>query len=417
MEELLSPYRILDLTDRKGMLCGRILSDMGADVIKVEPPKGDDARGVGPFLNDDPDPEKSLFWFFFNANKRGITLTLDTDDGKEVFRELISKVDILLESYEPGYMESQGLGYDELSKVNPKLIMTRISPFGQNGPKAHYKTTELIRWASGGVMHCTGYPDRAPVGIALPQDFIHAGIEAAFVSLVALWHCAASGEGQEIDVSIQASAIDSTLDTPERWIAEGRELTRSGSADCFSPEGVKQKMSLPCKDGTICIYMLGGGLLASADHLNRLRKWMKEEDMAPDWFMEIDWVRDYASSEVTQDFVDLVESTIEAFTITKTKAELFKRALKDRLIMAPVQDPKDMWENEQLRERNFWKEIEHKHLGRKINYAGPFALFSETPLKLKRPAPRIGEHNEEIYMGDFDISEERFSLLRKIGAI
>jgi len=417
MQELLSPYRILDLTDKKGMLCGRILSDMGADVIKVEPPGGDAARIAGPFYDDIPDPEKSLLWFFLNANKRGITLNLDMQDGKEVFKELIRSADILLESYKPGYMESRGFGYADLSKVNPKLIMTRISPFGQTGPKAHYKTTALTRWASGGVMYSTGYPDRAPVGIALPQDFIHAGIEAAFVSLAALRYSTASGQGQEIDVSIQASAIDSTLDTPERWIVEACELKRSGNADCFSADGVKQKMSLPCKDGTICIYILGGGLLASADHLDRLRKWMQEEDMAPDWFMEIDWVRDYASGELTQEFVDLVESTIEAFTITKTKAELFERALKDKLIMAPVQDPKDIWQNEQLRERDFWEELVHQDCSRKISYARSFAVFNETPLKLKRPAPRIGEHNEKVYMGDLDISRERFLLLRQIGAI
>jgi crotonobetainyl-CoA:carnitine CoA-transferase CaiB-like acyl-CoA transferase len=130
---LLSPYRVLDLTDEKGLVCGRILGDFGADVIKVEKPCGDPCRNIGPFYHDIPDPEKSLFWFAYCANKRGITLDIESADGKEIFRKLVKTGDVVLESFHPGYMARLGLGYDDLSKINPGIIMTSITPFGQTG--------------------------------------------------------------------------------------------------------------------------------------------------------------------------------------------------------------------------------------------------------------------------------------------
>jgi len=417
VEELLSPYRVLDLADEKGMLCGRLLADMGADVIKVEPPGGDPARKSGPFYKDIPDPDKSLFWFYHNANKRGVTLNLETEGGREVFREFIKRVDILIESFDPGRMESLGLGYDELSKLNPRLIMTRITPFGQKGPKANYKTSELTRWASTGVMYCTGNPDRPPVWGTLPQARLHAGLEAAFTSLAALYHQESTGEGQEIDVSMQASAIDATLDTPERWVINQTDFKRSGFEDSYSTKGIMQRMGLPCRDGYVAIYLRGGGLLASAEHLGRLREWMKEEIDLPEWFIKLDFVRDYETGVLTQELVDRVENTIESFVKNKTKAELFQRAIKDKLIIAPVQAPDDMLDDTQLIARNFWVWLEHKDISDKLPYAGAFALCSQTPLRLKRPAPGIGEHNEEIYLGELSIPKDRLSLLEEIGAI
>ena len=415
MEELLSPYRVLDLTDEKGMLCGKTLAHMGADVIKCEPPGGDSARSFGPFYQDIPDPEKSLFWFDSNVNKRGITLNLEIEDGKKIFRELVKRTDIVLESFTPGYMKSLGLGYDELSNLNPRLIMTSITPFGQEGPKAHYKATELTIWASTGVMYCAGDPDRAPNWITVPQARVHAGLEGVFASLVAIHHRERTGEGQHIDVSMQASAMDALLDTPEILLFLGRDYQRQGIADFVTK--VIQKYGLPCKDGWVAFYTLGGGLLASAEHLGRVREWMKEEGMAPEWFVKMDFVRDYQSAVIDQELVNRVEGVLEAFVKTKTKAELYERALKDRLIIAPIQDSKEVWEDKQLEARGFWMEMEHKELNNSIPYPGFPALFSEAPMSLKRSAPRIGEHNEEIYTGELGISKEKLVLLKESGAI
>ncbi len=138
-EGMLSPYRILDLTDEKGLLCGKLLGDLGADVIKIEKPGGDSARDIGPFFHDDPDPEKSLYWFAFNTNKRGITLDMETRDGLEIFKRLLKNADAVIESFPSGHMEKMGLDYSELKKVNSRIILTSITPFGQTGPYKDYK--------------------------------------------------------------------------------------------------------------------------------------------------------------------------------------------------------------------------------------------------------------------------------------
>ncbi len=134
---LLSPYRVLDLTGQEGLLCGKILADLGADVIQVEPPGGSDARRLGPFFKDDAHPEKSLFWWAYAANKRGITLNLDSNDGRELLRRLVKEAHFLIESFPPGHMAQLGLGYADLEKINPGLVMVSITPFGQSGPYAH----------------------------------------------------------------------------------------------------------------------------------------------------------------------------------------------------------------------------------------------------------------------------------------
>ena len=151
-EGSLSPYRVLDLTDEKGFLCGRIFAEQGADVVKIEPPEGDPARKVGPFYQNIPDPEKSLFWFAYNAGKRGITLNINSQEGQDIIKRLVKTADFLVESFTPGYMEGLGLGYRELEKINPRLIMASITPFGQTGPYAHWKGPDIVPWAMGGYM-------------------------------------------------------------------------------------------------------------------------------------------------------------------------------------------------------------------------------------------------------------------------
>ena len=141
---MLSCYRVLDLSNEKGFLCGRALGDFGADVIKIERPGGEPGRNIGPFYHDEVDPEKSLYWFAVNAGKRGITLDIETADGREILKELLKKADFLIESFRPGYMDSIGLGYDELSRLNSGLVMTSITPFGQTGPWADYQADDIV---------------------------------------------------------------------------------------------------------------------------------------------------------------------------------------------------------------------------------------------------------------------------------
>ena len=166
---LLDPYRVLDLCDERGLLAGKILADMGADVVQVEPPGGSPARNVGPFHGDDPNPEKSLVWWAYAAKKRSITLDLENRDGQDLLRKLVAKSDFLIESFAPGYLENLGLDYGQLSAINPRLVMVSITPFGQDGPYSNYQASDIVGMALGGFMYLTGDDDRAPVRISFPH--------------------------------------------------------------------------------------------------------------------------------------------------------------------------------------------------------------------------------------------------------
>ncbi len=172
---MLEGYRALDLTDEKGFLCGKILAELGVDVIKVEKPGGDPARKIGPFWHDQADPEKSLYWFAYNSSKRGITLDLETEEGKRIFRDLVKTADFVIESFAPGDMDKLGFGYSELSRIKKDIILTSITPFGQKGPYSHYQASDLVVMGMAGELFMTGDSDRRPVNMSLPQACLHAG--------------------------------------------------------------------------------------------------------------------------------------------------------------------------------------------------------------------------------------------------
>ena len=212
-EGMLSLYRVLDLTDEKGLFCGKLLGDLGADVIKIEKPGGDPARNIGPFYHDEVDPEKSLFWFAHNTSKRGITLGIEEAEGQETFKKLVKGADIVIESFPPGYLDKLGLGYSALEKVNPALIMVSITPFGQTGPYRDYKAPDIVAWATGGKMYPYGDVDRAPIRISHhSQAYLHAGAQAAIGVMMALCYREMTGEGQQVDVSVQ-EAVAQTVYT------------------------------------------------------------------------------------------------------------------------------------------------------------------------------------------------------------
>ena len=176
---LLSPYRVLDLTDERGLLCGKMLADLGADVIQVEPLGGNPARRLGPFFEDDVRPEKSLFWWAYSANKRSITLDIETVDGGNLLLKLAAEADFLIESFSPGYLARLGFGYPDLQALNPGLVMVSITPFGQDGPYADYLATDIVGMALGGFMSLTGDSDRAPLRLSFPHFYLHGSAAGA----------------------------------------------------------------------------------------------------------------------------------------------------------------------------------------------------------------------------------------------
>ena len=406
-EGMLSCYRLLDLADEQGYMCGKLMADMGADVIKIEPPGGDPSRRLGPFFHDEPHPEKSLSWFAYNVGKRSITLNLDKEDGQEIFKKLVKTADFVLESFPPGYMDGLGLGYPALEKLNSRIIVVSITPFGQTGSHRDYKDPGIVTWAMSGFMASRGEAERAPLQISHhSQTFIHAAIEGAVGAMLALFDRWTTGEGQHVDVSIQESAGRGT--PPFGWvlgrISPPRGLRQLGSA------GLRTRYLWSCKDGYILWFYATGsqGRRVSLP----LVQWMQEEGMADDFIKGLDWDT-FDLTQATQETVDQMIKSTERFFMAHTKAELFDGAVKRRILLYPVNTTKDILESPQLAARDFWKEVKHPELDTSITYPGPFATVLGKPLSLSRRAPLIGEHNREIYEEELGISREQLQTLEQ----
>ena len=417
-EGMLSPYRVLDLTDERGLLCGKILGDMGADVIKIEKPGGDSSRNLGPFYHDQPDPEKSLLWFSLNTSKRGITLNMDTADGQEIFKKLVKTADFVIESFQPGYLEKLGLGYSALDNIKPGIILISITPFGQTGPYRDYKTSDIVAWALSGEMSGWGEPDRPPVRISNhAQAYLNAAADGAIGALVALYQRWLSGEGQHIDVSIQEalSIMDGDNRNPAWSRNPGYVRKRGEPAGGFpgAIAGHLTKRIYQCKDGYVSWSHGGASVLAPS---LPLIKWMQSEGMSNEFLDSFNWTRpDFGA--ITQDEMDKIEEPTGRFFMTKTKAELLKGAIERDVMLYPVATTADMLADVQLKARGFWVEVKHPELGASITYPGAFGALSETPPRISRRAPLIGEHNSEIYSGEMGITKEKLTMLKQAGII
>ena len=205
----LNDLRVLDLADEKGLYCAKIFADMGADVIKVEKPGGDSTRDIPPFYQDIPHRERSLYFWQYNNDKKSITLNLEVTEGQQIFKTLVKTADIIIETYPPGYLDSLNLGYEALKKINPALIITSITPFGQTGPYKDYKASDIVGVAMGGLMSTCGYPDGPPIMPYGGQGYHIVANHAAIATLIALYHKDATGSGQHIDVSMQTAIAQS----------------------------------------------------------------------------------------------------------------------------------------------------------------------------------------------------------------
>jgi crotonobetainyl-CoA:carnitine CoA-transferase CaiB-like acyl-CoA transferase len=408
----LSPYRILDLSEGGTMIGGKILGDLGADIIKIEPPGGSPSRKA-PFYQGIHLPEKSLFWFAYNTNKRGITLDINNVKGREIFKKLVLTSDAVIESFDVNYLNELGLGYNDLIKIKPDIILTSISPFGQTGPKSHYRGSDLTSWASGGYLYICGDPDRPPSWISFPQASLHAGAEAAAGTLTALWHRSNTGKGQKVDVSMQECMVACCFQTPEIWDLNKVEVRRTGQTTMMSGGRAQTNQIWKCKDGYVQLIP-GGGSEPFISSMKSLVIWMSEDGMAEDWMKEMDWAEGYDASKVSQQLVDKVEGEIKKFLVTKTKKELYEEgALKRRILSGPLQTTEDIWHDQQLRFRDYWVELEHEELKNKVTYCGPFSKLNETPIVYQRRAPMIGEHNKEIYRDELGVSPDELELLQK----
>ena len=411
---LLDPYRVLDLCDERGLLAGKILADMGADVVQVEPPGGSPARNVGPFHGDDPNPEKSLFWWAYAANKRSITLDLENRDGQDLLRKLVAKSDFLIESFAPGYLENLGLDYGQLSAINPRLVMVSITPFGQDGPYSNYQASDIVGMALGGFMYLTGDDDRAPVRISFPHFYLHGGAAGATAAMLAHTYRVTSGQGQYVDVSCQQAVAKTLAHAPQIWDIEGAILKRMGVYRQTSGEN-RVRINWPCKDGYVN-YMVQGGTVAYSTRA--LLAWMKEDKFDTSDLDDIDWEK-MGYGAITPELMAQLGGPLGDFFRGHTRAELVQGSLDRRILLFPVATPSALEGHPQLDARGYFRELDHPELKESVRYPGAFIKSgdgSDIAGVYRRP-PLIGEHNIQIYQEEMGLSSLELETLKRGGVI
>jgi len=412
-EYLLSPYRVLDLTDARGLLCGKMLADLGADVIQVEPPQGNSARRLGPFSNDDVRPESSLFWWAYAANKRSITLDIETVDGCNLLRGLAKQADFLMESFPPGYLADLGLAFSDLQKLNPALVMVSITAFGQNGPYANYQATDIVGMALGGFMSLTGDSDRAPLRLGFPHFYLHGSAAGAAGAMLAHAHRALTGEGQHVDVSCQQAVAKTLAHAPQSWDIEGVIIKRMGVFRQTSAD-TKVRVNWRCKDGYIN-YMLQGGSVAASTRA--LLAWLDEEGMGDDYLNEINW-EELGYGLVRTEVMERIVEPLQKFFESKTKDELTQGSVDRRILLFPVATPRDLLEHPQLEARKYFRQLEQSGQGTTVTHPGAFVSAMGTAhVGPSRRPPLIGEHNSQIYGEELGLSRDDLSVLKQGGVI
>jgi crotonobetainyl-CoA:carnitine CoA-transferase CaiB-like acyl-CoA transferase len=392
---VLSPYRVIDLACERGILCGQILADLGADVIQVEPRAGSALRREGPFFGGEPGDERSLTWWAHARGKRSIALDLDDAHDRERLCALISGADFLIESEPPGRLDALGLGDAALEALQPGLVHVSITPFGSDGPKASWAATDLTLVAAAGLAHLNGERDCPPVRCCVPQAWAHAAADAAVGALLAHFDRKRSGRGQRVDVAAQQSltlatqfrSLDAALqEAPARRLAGGVVV-----AGRFVP------LRYPLRDGWVA---LGPAFLPSTGHfMKRLLSWALEEGFGDAAAIDEDWARfvpRLISREISVDSYAPIDDTLRAFFATRSVSEVVEAACKRKLLLAPLLDLGEFADSAQLAARGFSVEVAPEPGAEPLRFPGPFARFERTPIRYLRPPPRLDAHGAEL---------------------
>jgi crotonobetainyl-CoA:carnitine CoA-transferase CaiB-like acyl-CoA transferase len=375
--------RVLDLTDASGAYCGKLLGDMGADVIKVEPPGGVSTRDVGPFFAGTQarttERDRSLFFWHYNTSKRSITLDLDAAPDRQRFVELADTADLIIETEAPGYLESHGIGYTALAARHPRLSMISITPFGQSGPHHDYRASDLIAQAVGGMVYVNGFPDEPPLqGLGL-QAYHSASTYAAIGALLALLARERTGRGQWVDVSLQECVAAGVEHASSFFHQNGTIAERQGSLHWTRYFRVGR-----CADGYVMHCTLGDW--------TSLLEWVKAEGKAQD-------LNDPAWDDFNhrRDHCGHLFDVLDAWAKSYRVADLVEGAQLRRIPYAPVLAPQTLAHNPQLNARGFAVPVRHDELDATLTYPGAPYAFSATPWRIQRRPPQLGEHNDEVF--------------------
>ena len=398
-EQALDGVKVLDLGERiSGPYCAKMLAAFGAEVIKIERPgEGDGARRLGPFPQDRPHPERSAAFLYLNMGKKGITLDFRTATGLKILKDLIKTADVLVENFEPGVMSDLGLDYATLETLNPRLVMTSITGYGQSGPYRDYRMTSIAGYALSGHQYINGEPDREPLQGPGPQPEYQGGLHGFFGTLAALYSREDTNRGQQVDVSIMECMTGFHQFTIIRYTYGGEIKPRSGNRY----ESTYPVTIYPCKDGYVA-------LSASSPLQQELLYSLvgKPELMEDPRF--ISPLDRFANA-------DALDALLMPWFQERTREELFHTCEQWRVPCAPVTSPDELLDDPHFKEREFWVEVNHPEAGN-LTYPGAPFRMSATPWKKGR-APLLGEHNEEIYCQRLGYKREDLVRLREAGVV
>ncbi len=403
MELALGNMRVLDVTHHiAGPYCTKLLADFGADVIKIERPgQGDSSRHMGPFPGDVPDPEKSGLFLHLNTNKRSVTLNLKSRTGQDIFKELAKKASVVVESFRPGVMPSLGLDYPTLSKSNPDLVMASISNFGQTGPYRDYKASDLVLAGLGGDQARGGVSDREPLKLAQGVTQYMGGLYAASGILGAFFASKWQGiGGQYLDLSLMellGNYSDGRGPSQVRYQFNGKEEVRpplAGRAIGYPPSG-----AYPCQDGYVEWF--------GSARWTQIARMLKRPDFVSD--------PRYSTPEARIQNFDDVNATLLEWMMQRTKEQCVEEALAADAIAAQCNTIAELFEDTHVKSRGFWADIVHPAVGKTVIPGRPF-IMNQSPWRLRRPAPLLGEHTAEV-LGDLGYTGADLVKLSEAGVI
>ena len=421
----LSDIRVIDLAGETGVYATKLLADLGADVIRIEPPSGDPMRGIGPFWHDEGRADRSLYFFNLNTSKRSITLDFTQPAGRGAFEKLVATADVVVETYEPGYLDSLGLGYEGLSKIKPDIILTSITGFGQDGPHAHYAWSDIVGVAMSGMMTLAGDKEDPPNRPYGNQGYICAGIDGAAGTMMALFHRDNTGQGQHVDVSMQETLSINQETAMVTWDMTKKIASRTGARGLI-PIDIPGIGVYEAKDGQVFSYL---GTPGGAPWTTML-DWMNELGLAEDLNEEpnlsmVQGLNLRFLTNLVQEPDKLAErikvlahmyQVFKRFCASMSKWTLYEEAQKQRIMIGIVSTPEDLAKNPQLAYRQWYQDVAHDHLGATVRYAGPPYRLTETPWSLRRRPPLPGEHNAEVF-GELGVSAAELSRLHGLGVL
>jgi len=401
-EKALTGVKVLEYANFiAGPYCGKLLADLGAEVIKIEKPVvGDEARQYGPFPHDLPHPERSGLFLYLNTNKLSITLNTEAATGAKILKELLKESDIFIEDNPPAVMERLGLDYANLEKVNPGIIMVSITPFGQSGPYRDYKGYAINCSALGGQSVCAGEPGREPLTPPLSLGHYQSGAAGAVAALAALFARELTGKGQQADISeAQVWATLHTGNQVSAYVMHGLKRMRWG----HRTPGVYPYTILPCQDGYVSMIAIQGY------QWKRFLELIGDGEV-PDWYANDPRFKE--RREISLKYADEMDALLAPWLMSHTKEEIYSLCREKRIPFAPVKNIKEVVNDSHLEVREYFVEVEHPATG-PLKYAGAPYKLSQTPWKVDNPAPLLGEHNEEVYCQRLGYSRGELSQLRR----